>query len=123
MYSNCLFWIVLEAVMTGQLDVLNCGEGHLEIRYDQDDPIETERAKRVIQDMLKRGYALFIEGKDKALIRVKKFVPKAGTFIIADGPAVPPEAEPLPTKARGGRLKVLPMHKAKATAVGRSAGG
>lgn len=110
----------------GQLDILNCGEGHLEIHFDEKDVIELERAKRIIGDMLKRGYALFIHGKDDALIRVKRFLPKAGLYIIADGPTIPAEAETF--TAQSGltlRKKVakVPMHKAKATVVGRSAGG
>jgi hypothetical protein len=107
--------------MTGQLDILSCGEGHLEIKYNEKDPIETERAKRIIGDMLKRGYALFIHGKNDALIRVKRFIATAGTFIIADGPTVPPDAEPISRKLPG--MRAVKMHKTKATVVGRSAGG
>ncbi len=106
--------------------------------------IEVERAKRIIQDMLKRGYSLFITGKDGALTRVKKFIPATGTYIIADGPTVaptplntppirpqlaaPPEpidVQPVP-KQRGRPRKAtteVPMTKAKATVIGRSAGG
>jgi|ERR1041385_4537736 hypothetical protein len=108
--------------MIGQLDVLNCGEGHLEIKFNERDVIETERAKRIIQDMLKRGYALFIHGKDNALIRVKKFVPKSGCYIIADGPTIPPEAIPTSESQERG-VRSVKMGKCKATVVGRSAGG
>lgn len=112
--------------MKGQLDILNCGEGHLEIKFHQNDVIETARAKRIIEDMLKRGYALFIHGKDDALIRVKRFIAKTGTYIIADGPTIPPAAEPIQPAKLGRKLpgmKAVPMHKSKATVVGRSAGG
>lgn len=105
--------------MKGQLDILSCGEGHLEIKFHENDVIECARAKRIIQDMLKRGYALFVHGKDDALIRVKKFMADKSVYIIADGPTIPPETDALPVK--GGRT--LKMHKAKATVVGRSAGG
>ena len=121
------------------LDVLNCGLGHLELRFSEQDVIEVERAKRIIQDMLKRGYSLFITGKDGALTRVKKFIPATGTYIIADGPTVaptpirpqlaaPPEAidvKPVP-KQRGRPRKAttkVAMTKAKAIVIGRSAGG
>lgn len=69
------------------LDVLNCGMGHLEIRFNAQDVIELERAKRIIQDMLRRGYALFINDKDGKLTRVKNFISETGTYIIADGPS------------------------------------
>lgn len=109
----------------GKLDILNCGMGHLEITYKMKDPMEMERAKRIIGDMLKRGYALFVHGKDKALIRVKRFDPKHNTFIIADGPTVPAEAVPMPL-VRGRRKEkvvAVPIAKTHATVVARSAGG
>lgn len=111
--------------MTGQLDVLNVGKGHLELKFHQNDVIETTRAKRIIEDMLRRGYALFVHGKGDALIRVRKFIPKTGTYIIADGPEIPPEAvalEPKVARKLPG-MKAVPMTRAKATVVGRSAGG
>lgn len=74
----------MKKTTAGTLDILNCGAGHLELKLTDKDPIEIERAKRIIQDMLKRGYALFIHGKDKALIRVKKFDPKKLVYVIAD---------------------------------------
>lgn len=77
----------------GQLDILNVGAGHIEIKFDANDPIEATRAKRIIIDMLTRGYALFIEGKDRTLCRVHRFIAESGTYIIADGPGVPDEAE------------------------------
>lgn len=116
--------------MTGQIDILNVGEGDLKIIFNEKDVMETERAKRIIKDMLQRGYALFIHGTDGALIRVKKFLAATNEYLIADGPTVPAEAEPQETpilhmKAKGKilPLRKLKMHKAKATVVGRSAGG
>lgn len=110
--------------MNGTIDILNCGAGYLEITFTAGDAIETTRAKRIITDMIKRGYALFIHGKDNALIRVKKFDAKTERYIIADGPTVPAEAEPVPLPAvRGKKERTISMHKAKATVVGRSAGG
>lgn len=107
--------------MKGQLDVLNCGEGHLEIKFHHNDAIECERAKRIIQDMLKRGYALFVHGTDDALIRVKRFVADKGLYIIADGPTIPPET--LPPSKNKPKERQIPAARAKATVVGRSAGG
>lgn len=112
--------------MTGQLDILNVGEGDMKIVFDEKNLLETERAKRIIQDMIKRGYALFVHGADNTLIRVKKFLPATGEYIIADGPTIPPDTEPVIPKSKAGKepaARKLKMHKAKATVVGRSAGG
>lgn len=113
---------------TGRMDVLNCGEGHLEITFKDGDVVEMERAKRIIGDMLRRGYALFVHGTDQALIRVQEFSEKHNAYIIADGPTVPPEALPAtatpdvkPRRGKGRRC--VPMATAHATVVGRSAGG
>lgn len=109
---------------TGQLDVLACGAGDIKITFDDANPLEVERAKRIIKDMLKRGYSLFVHGADNALIRVKKFDEKKGVYLIADGPTVPPEAEDSPSDSKPWRkMKAMPIGKAKATVVGRSAGG
>lgn len=98
--------------------------GHLKITYKEGDPIELDRAKRIIGDMLKRGYSLFVHGKDKALIRVKKFDSKHNVFIIADGPTVPVEALAAePVKRGRPMMRKMPMEKTHATVVGRSAGG
>lgn len=120
--------------MTPGLDILNTGHGHMEISFDKGDPMELERAKRIIADMLRRGYVLFIEGEDKALIRVEHFDPEKGVYIIADGPLyagdqaeVVTHAESVPaTPRRRGRPPksvAVPMEKVRATAIGRSAGG
>lgn len=103
---------------TGQLDVLNCGEGHMEIRFDETDTVETERAKRVIKDMLARGYSLFIHDAENKLTPVKRFDETKGCYIIADSAEVP--ATPMKKKAKE---KSVPMHEAKAVSIGRSAGG
>lgn len=108
------------------IDILNAGLGHMEIRFDPADPLETVRAERVIKDMLKRGYALFIEGADKKLTRVKRFMASHGCYVIADGPQVAPEGSepditPPPKLAKG--EKAVSVRKVRTTAVGRSAGG
>lgn len=112
--------------MNGTIEVLNCGEGDLKIVVEEKDPINLERAKRIITDMLKRGYALFVHGKGDTLIRVKQFDSKKAEYIIADGPLAGdpeslPESTPLASPMKSTRK--VPMTKAKVTAVGRSAGG
>ena len=114
--------------------MLSVGDGHLEIRFKKDDPIEIERAKRIITDMLKRGYSLFVHGKDDVLTRVKRFDAKTGTYIIADGPTVaplptsaPPEVALVTSPKKRGRHPkgetAIHMTEAHATVIGRSAGG
>jgi len=120
--------IAKQPVTTG-LDILNCGAGDLEIRFTKDDPIEIERASRIITDMLRRGYSLFVPGDDGRLVRVQKFDPKQMTYTIACGPTNEmPEVETVsdsaPTpKKRGRPAKTVHMASTKATCVGRTAGG
>ena len=121
------------------LDILNCGAGHMEVRFEKGDAIELERAKRVITDMLRRGYALFIEGPE-GLVRVKSFDPEKCVYIIGDGPLYAgeqeiyaPAADSLsediaqpklkPRRGRPPKNRTVPMEKVRVTAIGRSAGG
>lgn len=97
--------------MSGQLDFLNCGAGHMEIRFSPKDEAETSRAKNIIKDVLKRGYALFVHGTDNRLVRVKRFDAGKGCYVIVD------------SKEAKKMEKHISMHKTKAVAVGRSAGG
>lgn len=137
----------------GKIDVLNTGHGHLELKCDPANPVEMDRAKRAVADMLRRGYVLFVEGGDGALIRVEQFDEKHGKYIVSDVPGalewkVPEELKPIgeailasaaetrpvdevqgpgpviEKKKPGRKPKVsVPMEKAKVTAIGRSAGG
>jgi hypothetical protein len=118
-----------EAVHIGDgfLDVLNCGAGHLTFKFNKGNPDETEKAKKVIGDMLKRGYMIFIL-KDKEQKRVRAFDAEHEEYILEE-PDVIPEAEPVAAlktikgrKPRG-RPPGVPMRSAKATAIGPSAGG
>lgn len=101
----------------------------MKVSFDESNPLELERAKRIIQDMIKRGYSLFVHGEGGKLIRVKRFDPKTNIYVIADGPSkeLPPTAladQPKrgPGRPRKGEVAVLAT-KVKATVVGRSAGG
>lgn len=117
----------------GQIDILNCGEGHAEVHVDNSDPINLARSARIIGDMLRRGYALFIAGQDGALIRVEKFDAEKNVYIIGDGPLYAgetPEVEPeSPNPNRPKRAyktkgsRAVPVEKVHTTAVPRTAGG
>jgi hypothetical protein len=87
------------------IDVLNTGYGDFELSFDPDKPDEVQKAKETITDMLKRGYAIFIRQGEKTC-RVRKFDPNRNVYIIGSTPA-----------------EEIPIADARATAVGRSAGG
>lgn len=132
----------------GRLEILNVGEGDIAITYDAQDAPDCIRAKRIITDMLRRGYALLVEvGKENdgrpIYQRATAFDETAGEYIIADyapeaheveadrgeedtskeDAAPEPETEAVKPKKRGRPRKSVPMESATAVGVGRSAGG
>lgn len=139
----------MEAV--GTIDILNVAAGHLQFNFNKNDPIEKDRARRAIADMLKRGYSIFIdlEGDGKTLRRVKRFDPKRDCYIIADVPGdkfleemdedtngeTKGETPLLTLKGKakkksgvrggkkGSKERAIPARKTRATAVGPTAGG
>jgi hypothetical protein len=93
-----------ERVLPG-IDVLNTGYGDFTLQFDPDKPDEVQKAKETVTDMLRRGYAIFVhQGKETR--RVRKFDVDKNVYIIGCTPA-----------------EEVPIAEAKATAVGRSAGG
>jgi hypothetical protein len=78
---------------TGCLEILNVQAGDMKITFDTGNIAETIRAKRIITDMLRRGYALVVEverdGK-RAYERAQGFDEKTGEYIIADFAPVEP---------------------------------
>lgn len=136
--------------MTGYLDVLSVGRGHLRLTFDGNDEADRERAEQTISDMLKRGYAIFIEDDDGTVKRVRSFDPEAFVYIVDDDDAMDRTRtcrtcgadKPLtwfPLRGRGRSrdcstclgatkrskrpTKRVEVSRARATAVGRSAGG
>lgn len=115
------------------LDVLNCGLGDLRLSFDPKNPVERERAARAVEDMLKRGYVIFVE-HDGKLERVRSFDPKACEYIMTDVPGVsheqaegsPEEASPTPPppKAKGkGKGRRVKAESVKGTSIAPRAGG
>ena len=88
------------------LDVLNINAGHM--KFDFKDEADEEKASKVIQDMLRMGYAIFIE-TDDGLRRVSAFDPKEKVYIVKEKN----RREPRKFKAKTTR----------ATGVGATAGG
>ena len=71
----------------GSLQILNVGEGDVRIEFDRSDAAEAIRAKRIITDMLRRGYALLVEVErngEKRFERAKAFDENTGSYVIAD---------------------------------------
>ena len=93
-----------ENILPG-LDVLNTGYGDFELSFDPNKPDEVQKAKETITDMLKRGYAIFVQ-QGQETFRVRKFDVNKNVYIIGSTPA-----------------EEVPMADTRATAVGRSAGG
>jgi hypothetical protein len=122
----------------GCLSVLNVGAGDLKFTFDKGNAIEADRAKRVIADMLARGYVIFVETPE-GLRRATGFDPDREVYILTDVPGTPERVAPadpalieppadlsqLP-KRRGRPPKLemtIPMKSTKATALAPTAGG
>lgn len=109
----------------GALEVLSIGKGDLKLTVDGSNPQELEKGRRLIEEMLRKGYGIYVE-TDKGPMRVKRFNPKRMTYLIVDEPD--PEAAPVPpapAKRAGKRAayREVPVAGSRSTAVGRSAGG
>lgn len=132
----------------GTLSILNVYEGDVEITYDTNDAAEAIRARRIITDMIRRGYALLIEVEKGVYQRVVDFDERRGRYIIADfdpsyaerpksnegdsdngqkeSEAIEADAGEVPPKIRSQRgrpRKSVAMEQASAVAIARSAGG
>lgn len=103
------------------VEVLNAADGHLTIKVG-DDPKEHAQAKKVIEDMLKRGYAIFIELDDGTTQRVKAFNAADEEYIVMDVPVRQPPGRPPGVKNKK-KTKRVPMSKARATGLAPTAGG
>jgi hypothetical protein len=122
----------------GTVSVLNVYEGDVKITFDTNNAAEAIRARRIISDMIRRGYALLIE-VDGAYQRAVDFDEKVGEYIIADfdpsyrqkskgedeedGQESEEEAEAPPKiRSQRGRRRIN-MAETNAVAIARSAGG
>lgn len=126
----------IEVICPGMLEVLSVGKGDLKLTVSGTEE-EIEKGRRVIEEMLRKGYTIFVE-TDDGPTRVQAFNPKRMTYTIADVPdenALPAGPTPPPALAAGPpnkaaakpRKKVgkkeVPVAGSKATAVGKTAGG
>jgi hypothetical protein len=134
----------IEVICPGVLEVLSVGKGDLKLTWD-DTPDDVEKARSVIEEMLRKGYSIFVE-TDVGPARVKRFSPTRMTYVITElavgnelptGPSAPaaltagapvePDEVITPKKATRSRKKTqereIPVAGSKARAVGRTAGG
>lgn len=102
------------------LSILNVGEGDTKITFDKDKPGELERAKRVVLDMLRLGYAIMVK-VGEAWQRATDFDPATCEYVVSD---TPPEeaAAAAPAKRPRGRPRRVPG-TSRAVGIARSAGG
>ena len=137
----------------GTMGVLNVGAGDTKLTFDKNNPMERARSARIVADMLKRGYVLFIEtgqnaAGNPAYQRVLEFKEDVCEYIIADLTAPIEQGEPdhepsrettsgeggeetvapalarVPKARKGGRpRKAIDASQARGVAVARSAGG
>jgi hypothetical protein len=116
----------------GMLEVLSVGKGDLKITVGDSNKDRAD-AQRIIEEMLRKGYTLFVETADGPL-KVTRFDPDRMVYVVADTPGVEPE--PAPESAGAGedepevrarqakpRTVTVPVRGSKTTAIGRTAGG
>lgn len=135
---------------TGMLSVLNVGAGDIKVVFNKDNPLETAKAIRMLTDMQRRGYLIAVELPDGSYARATEIDALHARYIITvpDEAVLPAEAERhcacgcgsviaagKTWKAghhRRGKAGVkgarsvrvsVPMHRARAIGVARSAGG
>lgn len=124
--------------MPGEIGILNVGAGDTKLVFDASKPDEVANASRIVKDMIRRGFALFIEigqnEKGPIYQRAHDFDEATAEYIIA-GPASDqeektdgrkPTSAPRPrnTRQKGGQTKRrVPASTTNAVAVARISGG
>lgn len=116
-----------EEVPEGQMAILSVGRGDMKINFNSDDPEDVERARVIVQDMLQRGYMIFIE-VDGEQIRVKDFDPKTDEYIIKIDKRTKlwknhGKNKEEPEKPKKSTSKRVSAKKARGTAIAPTGGG
>ncbi len=121
----------------GEIGVLNVGAGDTKLSFDPTNPVERERACRIVEDMIKRGFLLLVQAGEKdgkpLYQRAEGFDPATAEYIIADykEPFDEPKAAPGneardAAPRRGRRVKTtrrIDAGQTSGVAVARVAGG
>lgn len=95
-----------------QLTILNVGHGDTKLSFDPAQPDDRKRAKRVVAEMLRAGFAICVREGDR-WVRVSGFDPEKTEYLIQESPP----------RRKAARTKRLPAETTKAVSVARSAGG
>lgn len=134
---------LLSLEQPGELSLLNVGTGDTKISFDPDGPEQDRKtAAALVKDMIRKGYAVLVEvGRDDKgplYRRAKDFDEKTCEYIvaglppeesdlnqIADAQEEPsaPRGRPKPSRKRKSTTSRVPAGRAKAVAVGKTAGG
>jgi hypothetical protein len=114
-----------EVFCPGVLEVLSIGKGDLRLSVGDNDE-DRDRARELIEEMLRKGYSIFVE-TDDGPEKVVAFNPNRMTYIIQDRPDEVAGEPVQPTKAskpkKKTRKRSVPVRGSRATAVGRTSGG
>lgn len=114
--------------MIGELAILNVGQGDTKLTFDKNKPEEVKHARRVVLDMIKRGFAIMVEVGTKdgkpTYQRAVKFDPKTDEYIIFGVPEDAEKQKPPAPRPRGQKAeRRIKAGSTGAIAVARSAGG
>jgi hypothetical protein len=74
----------------GMLDVLSVGKGELTIAIGDSNKDRAD-AQRLIEEMLRKGYTLFVEGPGGDQLKVTKFLPGQMAYVVVGTPDVVPD--------------------------------
>lgn len=138
--------------MTGSLLIPNVGAGDVELTFDRHDAEDRDKALKILKDMQQRGYAILVRLPDETYVRAERIDLNRGSYVLRlpeDAPV--PEAAEVPapgtcgcgcgatiapgkTYVRGhhrrgkahpkrGKAYHVPVTKARAAGIARSAGG
>lgn len=119
----------------GSIGILNVGAGDTKLVFDPAKPDEAAEAARIVTDMLRRGYAIFVQvgenEKGPVYQRAHDFDAATAEYIIAGTPPAETEAkhaEPESAPRGHRKARALPRQRVAASstsavAVARTAGG
>lgn len=116
---------------TGSLSVLNVGAGDIELRFNQHNTEEREKALKMLTDMQRRGYAILVRLDDGSYVRATEIDAERGCYVVQmpemstgldEGPSLPGRRGSR-KGPRGRQRRHVPIERAHAVGVARSAGG
>jgi hypothetical protein len=118
--------------VTAQIAILNVGAGDVAVTFNPAIDDEKQRAITMLEDMMRRGYAIMVRLEDGTYARVHEIDETRSSYIIGEhAPAVAPTqetasvaelAEQPRRRGRRGR-RSIPIAGSTTTAIARSAGG